>query len=139
MERIPNKVIAVLRRTINKLAKNKRSDKLPLSWVAGRLADYPGGVEDVTKALNGRFIGSYTDRDGTEQFCCGGHRKSGQVYHCLAMQKRRVSNLYSSIPNVGWYRVAGFSWELYTNALSSFPASEQLKTIDDLKSPRRVA
>lgn len=136
MERIPTKVIAVLRRTINKLAKNTRANKLPLSWVAGRLAEYPGGVEDLTKALNGRYLGTYKDRDRTEQMCCGGHRSSMAVYHCLRMQKRQVADLYASIPNVGWYRVSGMSWELYRNALSSFPASEQLRTIEGMKNPK---
>lgn len=134
--RIPNRVVKVLRETINKHNKHKRADKMPLSWVAAQLAKHHGAIPELVKALNGRYIGFYKDPEGEECVCCGGHRKDLAVYHCVRRQGIRNAELCASIPNVGVYKVKGLSWELDLNALTYFSTTEQMKTIDDLRGPR---
>ena len=128
MDRIPSRIVSILRREESRINHSTRLFTQPLGWVVGRLAKFPGVIETLVTEINGRYFATFSGDGGFPEPCCGGHRKSGTPFQCVRRQRRRVAEIYARVPFVGLFRLGDESWELVDNYLSYLPRHEQMRT-----------
>jgi len=133
MDRIPNKVVKVLRLEQERFERRQRIQVTPLSWIPARLCDFPGAIESLASQLNGRYFATYRGPHGSAETCCGGHRQAGAPYSCVSRKYKKLIDVMARVPGVGLFRVTGHRWECIDNYLSDYNHREQMKTIDDLR------